>query len=178
MGIKNLLDKIPLSIYTEDMARTIDNLGMEISTRYAEDQELFEEAFIKEASSIPSQTRISVTRPAYHSEFDLLFDLGKRKASWASFYAPPNYRSYRRRLFAEQVIPQLGTPDKQESQLLRVEAVGDEEKRKKHDQEEEPEKENAIEREKQILLKLLNNIHTFDQLLIDINSRRAQYQKG
>jgi len=158
------------------MARTIDNLGLDISNRYAEDRELFDESFIKDARSVTSQTSVTTTTPSHLPEFDLLFDLGKRKASWATFLAPPLYTASRRRLFAEQVIPQLGTPDKQEAQVQRVEAIGDEEKKKR--QHALPTEIEEVEQEKQILLKLLSNLHIFDQLLIDINSRRAQYQKG
>ena len=156
------------------MARTIDNLGLETSTRYAQDREVFDESLIKEAIFIPSQTKIAVTLPSYPSEFDMLFGLGETGALWASFYAPPNYYAYRRRLFAEQIIPELGTPDMQDTQIERIEEVGDEEKKKK----ENPHEEEDVEKEKQILLKLLNNLQIFDQLHIDINSRRAQYQKG
>jgi len=156
------------------MARTIDNLGIEISNRYAEDRELFDESYIKDARAVTSQTSVASTLPSHLPEFDLLFDLGRRKASWANFYAPSRYAASRRRLFAEQLIPKLGTPDKQEAQLQRVEAVGEMEKTR-HTL---PTAIERVEEEKQILLKLLGNLHLFDQLLIDINSRRAQYQKG
>ncbi|NGX59600.1 MAG: hypothetical protein KR126chlam3_00753 [Chlamydiae bacterium] len=156
------------------MARTIDNLGVEISTRYAEDRELYDESLIKDARLIPAQTRITTTVPSYTSEFELLFELGKRRALWALFRAPPNYYVYRRRLFAEQIIPDLGSPDLQESQLERLEALGEEEK----ERHKEPRDEEEIEKEKKILKKLLQNVLLFDQLLIDINSRRSQYQKG
>ena len=156
------------------MARTIDNLGVEISTRYAEDQELFDEALIKEARMIPSQTKVAVTLPTSPSEFETLFDLGKGRISWAGFLAPPNYYAYRRRLFSEQIIPQLGHPDMQEAQLARIEAITEEEKKK----ETPPHMEEEVEKEKKILSKLLEIVHIFDQLLIDINSRRSQYQKG
>jgi len=162
----------------KDMARTIDNLGVDISTRYAEDRELFDESFIKEALRIPEQTRITVTLPSYAQEFDLLFDLGKRRVSWAQFIPPANYYAYRGRLFSDLIIPKLGSPNQQEVKMERIEALGDEEKRKKHDQKAPPEEEEEVEIEKQALLNLLKNIHLFDQLLIDINSRRAQYQKG
>lgn len=157
------------------MARTIDNLGVETSTRYAEDRQGFDESFIKEARLIPEHTKIATSPPSFKSEFDALFELGKRGAVWAAFRPPANYYAYRRRLFSEQLIPILGSPDLQETKLERIEAVGEEEKKKHHDVEKE---ENEIEKEKRILKKLLTNLHLFDQILIDINSRRAQYQKG
>ncbi|NGX27120.1 MAG: hypothetical protein K940chlam6_01051 [Chlamydiae bacterium] len=158
----------------KSMARTIDNLGVDISTRYAKDREIYDETLIKEARLIPMQTRVDTTVPTYSSEFDLLFELGKRGALWALFRAPPNYYVYRRRTFAEQLIPQLGSPDLQDAKLERLSALGNEEK----ERHENPRDEEEIEKETQILTKLLENLHIFDQLLIDINSRRSQYQKG
>jgi len=159
------------------MARTIDNLGVDISTRYAEDQELFDATFIKESRSIPSQASISVTLPFNPSEFELLFELNKRGKRWANFIPPANYHAQRRRLFAEQLIPDLGTLDKQEAQQQRLAAIGDEEKKKKREQN-IPKEEEEIEIEKQILLTLLGKIHLYDTDLIEINSKRSQYQKG
>lgn len=46
------------------MARTIDNLGLDISNRYAEDRELFDESFIKDARSVTSQTSVTTTTPS------------------------------------------------------------------------------------------------------------------
>lgn len=157
------------------MARTIDNLGVEISNRYAEDREIYDESLIKESRLIPSQTQVTTTLPAYTDEFDILFELGRRRALWAAFRAPPNYYVYRRRLFAEQLIPNLGSPDLQEAKLERLDAFGEEEREKHSDSEKEEEE---VEKERQILKKLLQNLNLFNQMLIDINSRRSQYQKG
>jgi hypothetical protein len=144
------------------MARTIDDLGVEASNLYAEAQRQRElEPWSTETSGwVPSQTRVSTTTPAYTSEFDTLFGLGAEKALWASVLAPPGFAAYRKRLFAEQLIPDLGTPTMRESMLERIEGTtGDEE-------------------EKKVLANLLKNLDQFDQILIDINSRRTQYQKG
>ena len=54
--------------------RTIDNLGVDVSNRYAQDQEFLDENILKEARRIVPQTQIDVTQPAYPSEFDALFD--------------------------------------------------------------------------------------------------------
>lgn len=158
------------------MARTIDNLGVDISTRYAEDREIYDESLVKDSQLIPSQTQIAMTLPSYAGEFDMLFGLGKQKALWATFRAPPNYYAYRRRLFAELLIPNLGNPELQESKLERLEAFGEDERKKHSNSAQEEEEE--IEKEKQILKKLLENLTFFNQMLIDINSRRSQYQKG
>ena len=157
------------------MARTIDNLGLEISNRYAEDREYYDEKIISEARLIPSQTQISSTHPSFASEFDILFELQRSGARWANFFPPPLYYAMRSRIFAEQLIPIMGSPDRQDAQLEKLEALGEEEKKKRNHQPIEAEE---VEKERKILLKLLENIHNFDLILIDINSRRSQYQKG
>jgi len=160
------------------MARTIDNLGVDISNRYAEDQEIFDETLTKEARTIPNQTRILATYPSYTSEFDTLFDLGMRNIHWALFLAPPNYYSSRRKLFAEQLAPDLGSLDMQDAQIEKVEAYGEQEKERRRQNHASPKEEEEIELEKKILLTLLQKIHHYDQELVDINSRRSQYQRG
>lgn len=142
------------------MARTIDNLGLETSTRYATDQETFEESLIKEALTVSNQSSVSTTLPFFASEFEELFDLGKRRKRWASFKEPERYRGSRRRLFADQLIPGLGTPDFQETVIERIEAADE------------------GSEEQKILLTLLQKVLEADQILIEINSRRSQYQKG
>lgn len=154
------------------MARTIDNLGVDTSNRYAEDREVYDDTLIKEARLIPSQTKVATTTPSYESEFDLLFELDQKGALWAAFMPPPKYSISKRPLFGWQLIPELGSPDLQEAKLDKLETLCAEEKEKT------PQESEEIEKEKNILTKLLTNLHIFDQLLIDINSRRSQYQKG
>lgn len=169
------------------MARTIDNLGMDISTRYAQDKLLEDQTLIKE-SRTPVQTQIDVTLPYYTSEFELLFELGRRNATWADFFAPPQFYVQQKRLFSQQIIPALGSPDKSEAQSERIAAIGKVAK-KREEEEKEGQKQSAYtaeealeireeEKEKKILLTLLERLRTFDQYLIDINSKRSQYQKG
>ena len=55
--------------------RTIDNLGVEVSTRYAQDKEIFDENLIKESQSIPTQTQIEVTSPSANAEIETLLHL-------------------------------------------------------------------------------------------------------
>jgi hypothetical protein len=109
------------------------------------------------------------------------------QSSWASFIAPALYFEQRKRLFTFQSIPSLGSEDKKESQAQKIltqlqlleekHARGQEEK----DQKKKRQQELALqeeEKEKKILTVLLQTIATLDKLIIDINSRRSQYQKG
>lgn len=168
--------------------RTIDNLGVDVSTRYAEDQKILDQSIVKEARGIPIQTAIEVTIPFFPSELEALLRLSPLHSSWASFLAPEQYFEQRKRLFTFQSIPSLGSEDKQESQSQKILAKLQllEKKHKTEDKEEKDQKkrreqELALqeeEKEKKILTTLLQTIALIDKLMVDINSRRSQYQKG
>lgn len=168
--------------------RTIDNLGVDVSTRYAEDQKILDQSIIKEARSIPQQTQIDVTTPFFPSELEGLLRMSPLHSSWASFIAPTLYFEQRKKLFTFQSIPSLGSEDKKESQAQKIltkiqllekrqtkDASEEKDQKKKRQQELTLEEE---EKEKKILIALLHTIASLDKLIIDINSRRSQYQKG
>ena len=156
------------------MARTIDNLGLDISTQYAENREAFDEWFIKDSRGIQGRTKVDVTLPFLPSEFETLFGLGERGAIWPAVSAPPRYYSSRRRLFAEQIIPGLGSPEAQENKMERLESFGKDEVEKHPN----PKDAEEIGKEHETLLKLLGTIHILDTDLLEINPKRVQYQKG
>jgi len=168
--------------------RTIDNLGVDVSTRYAEDKRALDETLIKESHTIPVQTEIEVTMPFFPSEVEALLHIQPTHVAWAFFSAPAFYFEQRKRLFTYQLIPSMGSEDKKESQALKILAKlksmaeeraqrdkGEKDKRQRYEEEREIEEE---EKEKKILTSLLNSIALFDKLIIEINSRRSQYQKG
>lgn len=184
-GNKFKLDKFFSNVYTELMARTIDNLGIEISNRYAEDQSTLDEKLIKESRQMPFAIGIDSTSPSFSQEFTLLFGLELRGTQIALFQPPLGYFAQRRRLFTNQLMPTLGSEEKIEAQEQRIKGIpagSDEEESKqgKQDQEEAPIPifADTVKREQRILLNLLTLIHKYDQDLIDINSRRSQYHKG
>ena len=104
--------------------RTIDNLGIEASIRYARDKEVFESTFIEDSRIVSQKLEIPVGRPYVPSEFDQLFSIGKTIA-WASFYPPPEYFSYAKPLFSYQLIPSLGGYEKLEANEDKLEALED-----------------------------------------------------
>lgn len=172
------------------MPRTIDNLGMESSSRYAEDQKRYDASLAKEAAAIPLRTEIDVTSPAFSSEWEKIFGLDTRTILWADFHPPAKYHEQKKRLFTFQIIPSLGSEEKNEAQTEKVSALiplleekfekREDKERKKaftYAWEEEREKEDE-KKEKAILLRLLHCISNLDKHLIEVNSRRGQYQKG
>lgn len=162
--------------------RTIDNLGVETSVRWAKDQTLLGTAPLKEGSTITQLTQISVPFPSYLSEFELLFGNLNKELPWALFLAPQGYETQKKKLFTIQIVPSLGTEEKFEMQMNRVQEKDEQEKKREQKEEDLPWEENQEkeeeEKEKKIILNLMNSLHMLNRFLIDINSRRIQYQKG
>ena len=164
--------------------RTIDNLGIDASSRYASDQKEIDLKILKEARGIPKQAEVDVTSPSYASEFDLLFDTAKKNTPWARFSRPQNYNDQRKRLFTYQIIPSLGPQEKTENQEKKILAQLKEKANKQNDErkdkntQDRSDWEDEQEKEQKILAQLLKNLLILDKCMSDIIARRMQYQKG
>ena len=158
--------------------RTIDNLGMETSVRYAKDKEQLDLRLVEDSKWISKRIEVSVTKPYVPSEFDKLFS-AKPTMQWAIFSAPPTYEAHNRALFSYQLIPSLGSNERQEAdaeKLMALEDTLDKDKETRYgkgdwDQQEE-------ENDRKRLLALFKCLGKLDKTLIFINSRRNQYQRG
>ena len=151
--------------------RTIDNLGIDASIRYAKDKELFEAKFIEESQIVSRKTEIPVSRPYIPSEFEQTF-AGAKTLNWASFSPPPDTFSTGSALFSYQLIPSLGTYEQHED----AEQMLEDALQKRHESGQEPSEQEK--REKQLIQDLLACIAKIDKSLSLINSRRNQYQRG
>ena len=150
------------------MARTVDNLGMDVSVRYAEDQKNLVPAMITDAPSASSQSEIDTLTPMYPSELDLLFATDQRRQTFAGFTLPENYESQKKnRLFYHQVVPQFGDQRKKELQIERIQATG------------QGNVDMVIwNKESKVFLDLYHKLIYLDECLDDINGGRSQLQKG
>lgn len=159
--------------------RTIDNLGVEASIRYAKDQELFEARFLEESRLIPQKTEVSVAKPHALSEFDQTFSVAKT-VSWALFSPPPNYFSNNKPLFSYQLIPSLGDYEKLEADSDKMESLEDALHKSYDDsgQEQSQEDMDKNEKERQTLSELFACLGKLNKALTLINARRNQYQRG
>lgn len=149
-------------------SKTVSNLPVDVSIRWAKDQELLQQTkpYLTEAVTISQHAQKDVSIPTIFSEIDTLLGVLQKNPTWALFYLPPGYNQQKRRLFTFQIASFLGSDEQQEMQIQRIEATseeGEEDERKK---------------EKQVLLKLLNMVQHLNRDLIDILSRCRQYQKG
>lgn len=171
-------------------ARTIDNLGIEASTRYAEDLKELDQKLINEARVIPGQTEIEITDPFFLTELEILFNAQKQQ-TWATFFPPKGFSEQKKRLFMFQLIPSLGSEEKHETQTQKIisqlKTFGKRKRKQKNhhqqnDKQEEqdepdPEQEHH-EREKKMLVSVLQTIMYLDKEIQVINARRGQYHKG
>ena len=142
---------------------TVDNLGVEVSTRYAQDQEDYDKSIITDAR-VSTQTQIDVTAPSQVSELDQLLNTELKVTPWSSFVAPPNFYTQNRGLFSYQICPSMGTEDKQEGQIARLEAS--------------PAPSPEEEAKKGKLLQLFQTTAPLDRDLNRANSERNRYHKG
>ncbi len=147
--------------------KTVSNLPIDVSIRWAEDQKFLEETspIIKESGVIPQHARTEVIQPAPQSQIDILLGLVGRHPTWALFQMPKGFTNQGRRLFTSKLIPLLESDEQQDALVARISKVSDEE-------------DESTEREKNYLLQLLKLLQSLNKDLIDILSRCKQYQKG
>lgn len=155
--------------------RTIDNLGIDASIRYAQDQQVFEARFIEESQIVSKRTEISVSTPYTPSEFDQMFGSGK-PLIWAAFSPPHEMMEGNNTLFSYQLIPSLHIDAFTKDPEEMLDEALERQKREHPDSSDQEKKEE--EKEKKIIANLLNCIAKFDKSLQLINSRRNQYQRG
>ena len=155
-------------------SRTIDNLGIETSLRYAQDEKIRDSAFLEQAKALSLSTKISVTSPSFFSEIDAFLGLERKNLPYAQFLPPASYEETKRKffLFSYQLAPTLGSLDQQEKDIEKIKRYNKKKKRKKEEENEEEKK------EKKSLLLLFFLLKKLDKDLIAINNWRNQYHKG
>lgn len=144
--------------------RTVDNLGVDVSTTYALNQQNVDPTSIEEIRSIPKQTTIDVMVPGY-SQFDLFCGFPEQMNSWASFTLPEGYLEQRSNLFSHELIPSLNLLERGETQQKKIES-----RLTLHSEQEK--------KEQQVLSQFLQKLFQLDRWIRDIEARRGQYHKG
>ena len=156
-------------------AKTIDNLGVDLSVQYARSQQDVDVKLMRESRSVPIHTQVTTTEPSFPSHIEELFALNKKNISFARFKAPEGFHSHQLPIVTYQIVPSMGSFEKQEVNKEKVDAMKDEEgKRDKKDEEAESEELKEIA----IVTKMLDKMGLLDKYLGMINSRREQYHKG
>ena len=146
--------------------KTVSNLPLDVSIRWAKDQELLAQTqpITQDADSISKHAISDVNLPMSQSQLEALLGLDTLHPTWALFQMP---KGQRRRLFTSQLVSFLGSDEQQDTLINRIQgATGQEEDKEVWD------------REKGMLLEVMKLMSVLNKDLIDIVSRCKQYQKG
>ena len=157
---------------------TIDNLGIQASVQYAENQKQYDPRLIEESRLIPRKSEVPSVTPYISSEVDPFFTIA-RETSWALFTPPPNFSIYGENLFSYQIIPSLGTQEEQEADVEKLQHFEEEltKQRKKRAKKQNTDA-GEEEREREALITMFQIVKNLDKVLTLINARRNQYQRG
>lgn len=155
--------------------RTIDNLGLDASVRYAQDQKLFEAHFIEDSQMVARRSEIPVFKPYAPSDFDLRFGTPKQ-IMWASLPTPPKSGSSMQSLFSYSLIPSLHMDEDHPDLEEVLQGALDQQRQQNPDSSDEEKQQE--EKEQQILIAFAKCVAKINQSLQLINSRRNQYQRG
>jgi hypothetical protein len=149
--------------------KTVSNLPMDVSIRWAEDQKFLEDTkpVIQDAGTISQHALSEVNTPTESSQVAILLGITGLHPTWALFQMPKGFLGQRRRLFTSQLVSFIGSDDQQDTLMARIQGATGEEGDKE-----------AWDREKVLLLQLIKLMNTLNKDLIDIVSRCKQYQKG
>ncbi|MDF2550233.1 MAG: hypothetical protein K0S07_1300 [Chlamydiales bacterium] len=106
---------------------TIYQLDMKIHIEYARRTQFLEQFKrqyrLEEAAKIPPETQL-VNLYQKRSELDLLLGIAPVHTPWAYFFPPDSFSEQRQSPFAfHRVLPALGSFDKQQDLLLKIEQV-------------------------------------------------------
>jgi hypothetical protein len=162
-------------------ARTIDDLGLETSVRYASDLSALDQTLLNESKGFPPYVQVDVYTPDFYSNTDILFGFGQKNLPFPDFYPPAHYNIQKRQIFTYQLLPSLGTDERLTSHIERIRSVAerDKEKRQKRENEwEEQQQEEEERKESEKLLALLELLQKLDKVLADVSSGRNLYQRG
>lgn len=161
--------------------RTIDNLGPEVSQRYAEDSKLFDKRLIEEGRIVSDQITVQVTSAFLPVQSEEFFSLQPSQIPWAFFDAPPAYYEQQNELFTHLIIPSMGTEDKQESLAQKLETMQKQGQAAIQDKKQQYAAKQALEeqqRQQEKLTAFLETLSKKNKELGDINARRIQYLQG
>ena len=147
---------------------TIDQLDIGIYIQYAQRTYMIEETKrtyqLDQASSIPPQTQV-VDIYARRSEMDLLLGVIPLHAPWAEFLPPKKFRRQRRSPFSfHRIAPSLGSSEKQEADLARLEEI--------------PCETEVEEAEREIIARCFEQMEKLNSMLGFIIGRIGQFLQG
>jgi len=155
--------------------KTIDNLGVDSSSRYAKDQATIDRKFLEDARNIPLKTEISVLKPYLPTEFEHYLSSGKT-VLWSAFDEPPI--PSHTNLFSHELSPSLGGAQKMKTNTDKLEAMEETITRSFKEGKQDHLSFQNTEKERKIVLSLVTTVRSLNRLLTTTNARRNQLQRG
>ena len=149
--------------------KTIDNLGIDASIRWAQDQHLVDTSITQESRFVSKQATVDIASPFFVNEFDTLLQAHQGFITWASFSPPPGHPQ-QTHLFTHQAIPSLGS---KELRMAQIQKIRDLMQNKQDSKEEKNET-----KESETLQALLQYIQNLDANVAQVEARRSQFSKG
>jgi hypothetical protein len=162
-------------------AVTIDQLDIKDHVRWAQDQTAQDVVFLQESQIVALHPEILGMTTIYPSKLEELFELQKKNLPWATFSPPQQYQMFSRRFFSYRLFPNILWKEGEES-----EDEGNEEELLQNDliqavmgvKKLSSQSGSLFEKDKAAILNLLEAIKWINKLLLQINARKLQYQKG
>jgi len=161
---------------------TIDNYDVAVHERWAKDQEVLDQVFIRE-SGVSAHLDVAALQKSLLSKWEELFEFNSQKHPFAHFAPPPRYTLMRNRFFNHAISEQFDWAEDADEE--------DEEKQRRDDERQAEKYKTAIqktqkgsmpvalfEKERSHLLNLIDSIHLLNDFMREIHGRKLQYQKG
>lgn len=101
--------------------KTVDNLGIDAHINYARSEGLKDISGGQEAVRISSVAEYDNFAPTTYDQFSTLFNTNIRNIPWGVIDKPQGYDIQQKRVFTYQIAPSLGSEEKQELCIKRIE---------------------------------------------------------
>jgi hypothetical protein len=166
--------------------KTIDDIGIDPYLAYEQNRKFFDQDYAKSDKTVAPQLITDVTNPIIISDYQMLFEINTKGASWSLMPAPDEYNLQKGRLFTHQLAPKLGPEDLIEFQIGKISQKVEEEtnrltpkKRGRAKAKPEVNKElEEIKGEADTLINMMKNIQNLNKIIQQISSERYRYGKG
>lgn len=162
---------------------TIDKLDIKSHNRYAQDQLKLESKYTRDAALIPPHSELLGTSSIFLSYLDQLFEIQARNLPWALFSPPQSFMLQSHRFFTYSILPSICFEDEKEEKENEEEEEKEDDtnqfiKKTLNAQKGQHQSHVSFEEERRAILGLLGSIKMLNKLLVQINSKKLQYQKG
>ena len=164
-------------------ALTIDNYGVNIHERYAQDCATLDTTYTKDANLIPAHFETAAREATITTKWEELFETHLHRHAFATFAPPPRYAMMRNRFFSYAISPEFDwvedADEENEEEQRKEEKKRAEEYKKKIQAKQSKEMPVALfERDRTALLKMIDSIQLLNGFLREVHARKLQYQKG